>query len=186
MGEQPIVSDFSERINLNKGDLIVLPGVGAFGEVMKKLRSHRNTESLTEAVLSQSVCFFGICIGMQIMFEKSYEFGETEGLGWLPGYVAPISVLSNKIKLPHVGWNTISTVENGFLSCENQESFYFVHSNCVNCDSQFVAANFDYGTSNIAAVQYKNVFGVQFHPEKSSKAGLRVLREVTAKGREFA
>lgn len=183
---QPKVSDFSERININKGDLLVLPGVGAFGEVMKKLRSNRNTELLTDAVQSQSVCFLGICIGMQIIFEKSYEFGEAKGLGWLPGYVAPISILSDEIKLPHVGWNTIKAVGNGFLSGENQESFYFLNSNCVNCDSEFVAAHFDYGASNVAAVQYKNIFGVQFHPEKSSKAGLRVLNEVTAKGREFA
>jgi glutamine amidotransferase len=186
LGKQPKILDFRERIDVKTGDLLVLPGVGAFGEVMKKLRSQRNIELITDAVLSKSVCFFGICIGMQIIFEKSYEFGETKGLGWLPGYVAPIKLISDDIKLPHVGWNTINAMRNGFLSNQDQENFYFVHSNCVICDSHLVAARFEYGNSNIAAVQYQNIFGVQFHPEKSSKAGLRVLNEVLEKGRDFA
>jgi imidazole glycerol-phosphate synthase subunit HisH len=183
---QPKISDFSEKIIVTKGDFLVLPGVGAFGEVMKKLKSNRNMELITDAVLSQNICYFGICLGMQIIFEKSFEFGETEGLGWLPGYVSPIKVVSNQIKLPHVGWNTISARENGFLSNEDQQNFYFVHSNCVTCDNDLVAARFDYGTSNIAAVQFENIFGVQFHPEKSSGAGLRVLKKVTEKGQGFA
>lgn len=159
-------------------DKILLPGVGAFGDAADKLRS----TGLNQIVVQQAQAgkpLLGICLGMQLLFEQSLEYGSHKGLGLIPGRVIPIQqVIPQGLKIPHMGWNALDfQQESPLLSKIKDGDFvYFVHSYCaVDCEDSVIATA-DYGAPVTAAVQKNNVFGCQFHPEKSGTVGLNILR----------
>lgn len=159
---------------LERADAVILPGVGAFPDAADKL--HRT--GLTECIRRQSAQkpILGICLGMQLLFEKGFEVRETEGLGFVPGTVERIET---DLKLPHIGWNSLRFPNASplFAGVEEGSYVYFVHSFCGRAsDPRTVIAATDYGTDVTAAVQKGNVFGTQFHPEKSGEVGLQILR----------
>ncbi|WP_448584306.1 imidazole glycerol phosphate synthase subunit HisH [Thermocrinis sp.] len=154
---------------------VVLPGVGAFKDAVKNLKVLKLYDSLL-AHIESGKPFLGICLGLQLLFEKSYEFGEEKGFGVLEGEVV---LLPHTVKIPHIGWNQIwkrkeSKVLDGI---ENGEFFYFVHSYRVVPKKENVILTLtDYGEYFVSSVEYENILAVQFHPEKSQKVGLKLLR----------
>lgn len=164
---------------IKSAEKIVLPGVGAFADAAKKLKD----SGLKEMVVSEAKSgkpLLGICLGMQLLFDKSLEYGEHEGLGLIPGEVRPIEeVIPKEYKVPHIGWNQLEFGRNKnplFKYLREGECVYFVHSYYgANCSESVIALT-EYGASLTAAVAKDNVFGCQFHPEKSGKAGLNILR----------
>ncbi len=166
-----------ERI-LNKADKIILPGVGAFEDAANKLRQAGLDRVLTD-LAGQGKPLMGICLGMQLLFDKSYEFGEHKGLGLIPGVVRPIQeVIPADYKIPHIGWNALRFQKESplFANINDGDYVYFVHSFYASQCAPFVTATAQYGAELTAAVQRGNVFGCQFHPEKSGKTGLSILR----------
>ena len=172
-----VVVTADEQI-LKNADKIILPGVGAFEDAANKLRQSGLDRVLIEQA-EQGKPLMGICLGMQMLFEKSYEFGEHEGLGLIPGAVRPIrDVIPTDYKIPHIGWNALHfQLESPLFSgIADGDCVYFVHSfYAADCD-EYVIATAEYGAELTAAVQKGNVFGCQFHPEKSGKTGLAILR----------
>ena len=169
----------SDAEDLKKAERIILPGVGAFEDAAKKLKSSGLAEPLLEEV-KKGKPILGICLGMQLLFEKSFEFGEHEGLNLIPGSVRYIGeVIPAGLKIPQIGWNSLQlgvrSEESGIIKNEG-EYVYFVHSYAAFCDEKFITATTNYGADLTAAVQNKNVYGVQFHPEKSGNVGLNILR----------
>ena len=164
---------------LRSADKIILPGVGAFGDAADKLRA----TGLDRAVIGEAKAgkpLLGICLGMQLLFEKGYEYGEHEGLGLIPGTVRPIAdVIPAGLKIPHIGWNGLHFrgKQSPLLRyVRENDCVYFVHSYyAADCDDSVVATA-EYGAHLTAAVQRGNVFGCQFHPEKSGSVGLNILR----------
>ena len=164
---------------LRDADKILLPGVGAFGDAAAKLRDC----GLAEVVIDEAnkgKRILGICLGMQMLLEKSFEYGEHEGLGLIKGEIRPISdVIPKGLKIPHIGWNALSFGENKnelFKYVNEGEHVYFVHSYYgAKCDESVIATA-DYGAPLTAAVAKDNVYGCQFHPEKSGKVGLSILK----------
>ena len=156
---------------------LILPGVGAFGEAMRRLQELALVEPLTEQVMDAGKPVLGICLGMQIMGRYSTEGGKHQGLGWIPGYVDRIPEAQG-IRLPHVGWNGVEANSNALLfkNIPQETNFFFDHSYCLFCDESIVEATAIYGSSIIAAVRKDNILATQFHPEKSQNNGLRVLR----------
>lgn len=159
---------------------IILPGVGAFADAVAKLRR----TGLDRAVMRETATgkpLLGICLGMQMLFEKSYEYGCHEGLGLVRGAVRPIrDVISDELKIPHIGWNKLRFTPDLpkspiFKYIDEGDFVYFVHS-YYGADCDCVTATSDYGVPLTAAVQNGNVFGTQFHPEKSGQVGLSILR----------
>ncbi len=166
---------------LRAADKIILPGVGAFEDAAKKLRA-----SGLEAVLKEQAAagkpLMGICLGMQLLFDKSYEYGEHEGLGLIPGVVRPIAeVAPADYKIPHIGWNALHFQKESplFSNIREGDCVYFVHSfYAARCDD-YVIATAEYGPELTAAVARDNVYGCQFHPEKSGNVGLAILKAFT-------
>ncbi len=164
---------------IRSAEKIVLPGVGAFGDAAEKLFS----SGLAEIVIEQASVgkpLLGICLGMQLLFEKSYEFGEYRGLGLIKGEIRPISdVIDKELKIPHIGWNSLSFSGNKneiFKYLKDGDYVYFVHSFYgANCKESVIATT-EYGATLTAAVANKNVYGCQFHPEKSGEVGLKILK----------
>ena len=162
-----------------KADRIILPGVGAFEDAAKKLRDS-GLDKIIKKECANGKPLLGICLGMQLLFERSFEYGEHEGLGLIKGSIRPISdVIDADLKIPHIGWNALHFGENKdelFKYLEEGDFVYFVHSyygaDCV--DS--VIATTEYSAELTAAVRNKNVCGVQFHPEKSERVGLSILK----------
>ncbi|MBO4733593.1 MAG: imidazole glycerol phosphate synthase subunit HisH [Clostridia bacterium] len=159
---------------------IVLPGVGAFGDAAKKLKEHNLDKVLIDqAALGKPI--LGICLGMQLLFDKSYEYGEHTGLGLIKGTVRAIAdVVKYDVKIPHMGWNSLEFGEKKhslFKYIDEGDYVYFVHSYCaVDCDDSVIAAT-NYGGAVItAAAANGNVYGCQFHPEKSGNVGLKILK----------
>ena len=175
IGEESVISSNKEVIA--RADRIILPGVGAFKDAMEKLRASGLVDALKEAV-DRGVPLLGICLGMQLLFDKSYEYGEHQGLGFLSGVVAPIPVKED-IKIPHMGWNALSFGEEKhplFRYLTEGDYVYFVHSYAaVDCDDSVIART-EYGTPVTAAVAKRNILGCQFHPEKSGEVGLKILK----------
>ena len=176
IGEEVDITSDPEKICA--ADKILLPGVGAFGDAADKLRS----TGLNQIVVQQAQAgkpLLGICLGMQLLFEQSLEYGSHKGLGLIPGRVIPIQqVIPQGLKIPHMGWNALDfQQESPLLSKIKDGDFvYFVHSYCaVDCEDSVIATA-DYGAPVTAAVQKNNVFGCQFHPEKSGTVGLNILR----------
>lgn len=164
---------------LKRADKLMLPGVGAFEDAAKKLRDLQLDKVLKDEV-NKGKPLLGVCLGMQLLFDKSYEYGEHEGLGLIKGEVKPISeIIPNKLKVPHIGWNSLRFKKPDsklFKYIKEGDYVYFVHSYyATNCQSN-VSAVTEYGAELTAVVEDKNVFGCQFHPEKSSDAGLNILK----------
>ncbi len=169
-----------------KADRVVLPGQGAYGDCIAGLRAVDGmVEALQESVLRRGVPFFGICVGMQLLSSRGLEFGEHEGLGWIPGDVVKMTPDDPALKIPHMGWNGL--IVNGDAHPVLQgvtknahgalPDFYFVHSFMFDCkDTKNVAAWCDYGGKFSAIVAKDNYVGTQFHPEKSQQAGLDLIR----------
>ena len=168
----------NDPAKLAKADGIILPGVGAFGDAAEKLRK----TGLGETVIREAKNgkpLLGICLGMQLLFEKSLEYGEHAGLGLLSGTVRPIrEVIPSDYKIPHIGWNALSITRRVPLlsNTKDGEFVYFVHSYYAADCTDSLAAVSDYGAPLTAMVQKENICGCQFHPEKSGEAGLRILR----------
>ena len=163
---------------LQKADKLILPGVGAFADAAAKLRA----TGLDQVIREQAAAgkdIMGICLGMQLLFEKSYEFGEYEGLGLLKGSVIPMeNTIPAELKIPHIGWNALHFSKPSKLMryVREGECVYFVHSYyATDCDDSVIATA-EYGKELTAAVQKGNVMGCQFHPEKSGAVGLNILR----------
>ena len=158
-----------------KADKLILPGVGAFADAAKKLRDSGLDVFVKEQAASGKP-LMGICLGMQLLFEKSYEYGEHEGLGLLKGQVVGMSGrLPADLKIPHMGWNALELTKPAKL-LENGSYVYFVHSFYAENCADSVAAITDYGIPITAAVEKGNIFGCQFHPEKSGNVGLAILK----------
>lgn len=161
---------------LKDSDRIILPGVGAFGDAVKKLRETKMFDALKEEA-GAGKPILGICLGMQLLLEKSLEFGVYEGLGLIKGEVRPISeVIPEGLKIPHIGWNGLKFKPHPvFKDIKQGDCVYFVHSfSAQNCPS--VIATAEYGAELAAAVAEGNVIGCQFHPEKSGAVGLAILK----------
>ncbi|MBQ4556605.1 MAG: imidazole glycerol phosphate synthase subunit HisH [Clostridia bacterium] len=164
---------------IKAADKILLPGVGAFGDAAEKLRNS-GLDKVIIAEAKKGKPLLGICLGMQLLFEKSFEYGEHEGLGLIPGEIRPISdVIPNELKIPHIGWNALEI--NGeknaiFKHINNGDHVYFVHSYYAKTNSENVIATAEYGAALTAAAACENVYGCQFHPEKSGKVGLNILK----------
>jgi imidazole glycerol-phosphate synthase subunit HisH len=162
--------------DLKGAEKIILPGVGAFGAGMQKLREQALVQPLRDAV-SAGTPYLGICLGMQFLFERSDEMGEHEGLGILPGYVTRFPD-DMGLKVPHMGWNNLETKRPSALlnGLEKDSYAYFVHSYyCVPANPEDVLITVDYGIPFTAGVQHEDIYGVQFHPEKSQRTGLQIL-----------
>lgn len=168
---------------LLKADKVVLPGVGAFRDAIATLNESGMSEAIYE-VVKKGTPFLGICLGMQLLFEKSYEYGEYKGLGLLPGEIVhfkPENMLlpnGESLKVPHMGWNNLEIVkpEPLFKDLKQQDSVYFVHSYYLETKADVVSCYTDYGTRIAVAAQKDNVFATQFHPEKSGPVGLKILK----------
>ena len=160
---------------LAKADRLILPGVGAFGDAAEKLRA-TGLDAFVREQAAAGKPLMGICLGMQLLFEKSYEYGDHEGLGLLKGQVVGMSGrLPEGLKIPHMGWNALRCTKPAKL-LEEGSFVYFVHSfYAENCEDS-VAAVTDYGIPITAAVEQGNIFGCQFHPEKSGNVGLEILK----------
>ena len=176
IGSEAVVT--GEAAVLRAAERILLPGVGAFGDAADKLRA----TGLDAAVISEAKAgkpLLGICLGMQLLFEKSYEYGEHAGLGLIPGAVKPIAdVIPADYKIPHIGWNALIFKHSTplFKYIRAGDCVYFVHSfYAKHCDESTIATA-EYGTAVTAAVARGNVMGCQFHPEKSGTVGLNILR----------
>ena len=163
---------------LKRADKIILPGVGAFRDAMSKL-SKTGLDKVIYSEAEKGKPIMGICLGMQLLFEKSYEYGIYQGLGLISGNVKPITdVISTGYSIPHIGWNSLDIVKNSpILKYVRQGDYvYFVHSYyATDCD-EFIIASSNYGAPLTAAVQRENIFGCQFHPEKSGECGLKILK----------
>ena len=166
---------------LEGSDKIILPGVGAFGAGMQKLHEQKLVGPLREAV-SAGVPYLGICLGMQFLFDYSDEMGHHEGLGILPGHVTRFPEFTD-LKVPHMGWNQLRPTRESLLlaGMKHSDYAYFVHSyHCVPDVAADILITTHYGIDFTAAVERDNIYGVQFHPEKSQQTGLQVLRNFLA------
>ena len=179
VGVKAVVSGDPDAVR--GADKIILPGVGAFGDAAKKLTETGLGGAVRDAA-NRGVPVMGICLGMQLLFERSYEFGEYDGLGLLRGEIRPISeVIPPEYKIPHIGWNALRIVRDTPVLSEVRDGdcVYFVHSfHAVGCEDSLTATT-EYGAALTAAVAGGvggNVYGCQFHPEKSGNAGLSILR----------
>ena len=177
IGEQAVVT--SDPQVILSADRIILPGVGAFGDAAKKLFESGMADVLKQAA-SQNKPILGICLGMQLLFETSYEYGEHEGLGFVKGSVRPIAerVDTDVYKIPQIGWNALHfTKTSPLFKYINEGDFvYFVHSYYgADCEDSLIATT-EYGFEVTAAVSSGSVFGTQFHPEKSGEVGMKILK----------
>jgi len=172
-GSTPVVS--ADPQMAVHADGFVLPGVGAFGKAIQNLRRSGMAEALTHEVMVRRKPILGICLGMQLLGLTSEEAGHHQGLGWIDARVKALSP-SLGFRVPHMGWNDVSAQAHGPLFDAAAGSFYFAHSFVLECDAELVAATFDYGDRHVAAIQRGQVFGTQFHPERSADAGLALIR----------
>ena len=174
IGVEAFVS--GDAAELANADRLILPGVGAFGDAARKLRDS-GLDTFVKEQAASGKPLMGICLGMQLLFEKSYEYGEHEGLGLLRGQVVGMNGrLPAELKIPHMGWNALQLTKPAKL-LEDGSYVYFVHSfYAENCEASLAAVT-DYGIPITAAVESRNIFGCQFHPEKSGNVGLEILRK---------
>lgn len=173
------------RVSSNPKDIesaekVILPGVGAFGDAMAELHS-RNLVHAIQCVVKKERPFLGICLGLQLLFEKSEEADGIEGLGIIPGKVERIipREIKHGLKIPHMGWNTMQIMTNDCPILRNvpdNSYFYFVHSFCAQSETPALLGKTVYGRDFASMVWHKNVFGAQFHPEKSQEVGLQILK----------
>lgn len=163
---------------IRKVDKLILPGVGAFRDAREALRS-TGLDRVVQEEAGKGKPLMGICLGMQMLFDRSYEFGEYEGLGLIPGEIVPMEGrIPKDLPIPHIGWNELMLKQPSPLmkNTANGDYVYFVHSYYAETPAEYVIATTDYGVEMTAAVQKDNVYGCQFHPEKSSEVGLSILK----------
>ncbi len=175
IGESSIIT--SDVKEIERADALILPGVGAFPDAMKKLHDCGMVSAIKQAVEKKPL--LGICLGMQALFETGMEFSKTQGLGLIPGTVDLIRFPQGQTKkLPHIGWNQLEIRQPSELlkGLRDGDCVYFVHSYMAYTDAQYIAAECEYGTQITAFVQNGNVYGAQFHPEKSGEVGLEILK----------
>jgi glutamine amidotransferase len=169
----------SDLNRIKASDKLVLPGQGSFKSCVDALNSINGlVETLNEFVINDKKPLLGICVGLQMFADLGYEETETKGLGWISGKVAKIDNQNNKFKLPHIGWNEINIVKDSaiFKDIENNSHMYFVHSyEFIPEDKDVVSATTDYSSNIVCSVEKENIFGTQFHPEKSDKIGLKII-----------
>ena len=176
LGIENIVTRDAETVS--RADRLILPGVGAFGDARRKL-NETGLDGLLIEKARGGTPLLGICLGMQMLFEKSYEYGEHEGLSLIPGEICPMKDdLPQGMKVPHIGWNTLTFLRPCPLLryIREGDSVYYVHSYYAKGAGDAVKAVPEYGVDVPGLVQHKNVFGAQFHPEKSGRVGLNILR----------
>jgi len=168
--------------DLNKiklSDKVVLPGQGSFKSCVEALNNIDGLkETLNEFVMTNKKPLLGICVGLQMFADVGYEETETKGLGWISGKVLKIDNQGGKFKLPHIGWNQINIVKDSkiFKDIENNSHMYFVHSyEFIPDDKSVISATTDYSSNIVCSVEKENIFGTQFHPEKSDKFGLKII-----------
>ncbi len=161
---------------IKNSSAILLPGVGSFSQGMNNLRELNLVDLLTDEVVNKKKPFLGICLGMQLIFEKGSEPHECDGLGWIKGEVKKLDI--DGLKIPHMGWNDIEVQNNKFYSKINNFDFYFIHSyHVLPTFKSEIAATVNYGIDIVASIQKDNIFATQFHPEKSQQSGLCLLKE---------
>jgi len=176
-GAKSLVTDRLE--DLGKVSHVILPGVGAFPDAMMNIKQRSLDKILYEQVIEKQVPFLGICLGMQLLATRGTEGGETEGLGWIPGEVVRLQPFGDDTRIPHVGWNEVHFQRESplFSGIPPGKDFYFVHSYHFRPNhEEDVLAETPYGNGFVSVIQRELVFGVQFHPEKSQKMGLQLLR----------
>ena len=168
--------------DLNKiklSDKVVLPGQGSFKSCVEALNKTKGlTDTLNEFTINNKKPLLGICVGLQMFADIGYEETETQGLGWISGKVSKIDNQNGKYKLPHIGWNQINIVKESkiFKNIENKSHMYFVHSyEFIPEDKSVISATTDYSSNIVCSIEKENIFGTQFHPEKSDKIGLKII-----------
>ena len=164
---------------IKSSDKVVLPGQGSFRSCVEALNKINGlTETLNEFAINNKKPLLGICVGLQMFADIGYEETETKGLGWISGKVSKIDNQGGKFKLPHIGWNQINIVKDSkiFQNIENNSHMYFVHSyEFVPNEKNVISATTDYSSNIVCSVEKENIFGTQFHPEKSDKTGLKII-----------
>ncbi len=164
---------------ITSSDKVVLPGQGSFKSCVDALNKINGlTEALTEFAISNKKPLLGICVGLQMFADIGYEETETKGLGWISGKVLKIDNQNGKYKLPHIGWNQINIIKQSkiFENIENNSHMYFVHSyEFIPNDKNVISSTTDYSSNIVCSVEKENIFGTQFHPEKSDKLGLNII-----------
>ena len=171
-----VTSDLNE---IKSSDKLVLPGQGSFKSCIDGLKNISGMiDVLNEFVINNKKPLFGICVGLQMFADIGYEEKETEGLGWIPGKVSKIDNQKGKYKLPHIGWNQINIVKNSKIlqGVEKNSHMYFVHSyEFIPEDKDVISSTTNYSSNIVCSVEKENIFGTQFHPEKSDKLGLKII-----------
>lgn len=172
VGQEAVVT--SDKAVIEKADKLVLPGVGAFSDAISTIRE-KGFDKLIYDGCNKGKPFLGICLGMQMIFDVSYEYGEHKGLGLIPGKVV---LLPDNVKKPHIGWNSLNIKKREplYAGLGDNPYVYFVHSYYLQTEADVVSATTDYGKEIQVAVQKDNIFAVQFHPEKSGDVGLQILK----------
>ena len=169
----------SDRKKIESSDKIVLPGQGSFKSCVDSLNSISGlVETLKEFALINNKPLLGICVGLQMFADVGYEEAETKGLGWIPGKVSKIDNQNGKFKLPHIGWNEIEIQKESKIlkDIKNKSHMYFVHSyEFIPEDKSVISATTDYSSKIVCSIERNNLFGTQFHPEKSDKKGLKII-----------
>ena len=169
----------SDPKNIKSSDKVVLPGQGSFKSCVEALNNIDGLlDTLNEFTIINKKPLLGICVGLQMFADVGYEETETKGLGWISGKVSKIDNQGGKFKLPHIGWNQINIVKDSkiFKDIENNSHMYFVHSyEFVPHDQKVISATTDYSSNIVCSVEKENIFGTQFHPEKSDKSGLKII-----------
>ena len=170
----------SDLKKIKSSDKVILPGQGSFKSCVDALNNINGlAESLNEFVINNKKPLLGICVGLQMFADIGYEETETKGLGWISGKVSKIDNQNGKYKLPHIGWNQINIIKESeiFKDIENNSHMYFVHSyEFIPEDKNVVLATTDYSSNIVCSVEKENLFGTQFHPEKSDKIGLKIIK----------
>ena len=169
----------SDLKKISSSDKVVLPGQGSFKSCIDALNTINGlVETLNDFALNSKKPLLGICVGLQMFADVGYEETETKGLSWISGKVSKINNQNGKYKLPHIGWNEVNIVKDSkiFKNVENNSHMYFVHSyEFIPNDKSVISATTDYSSNHVCAVEKENIFGTQFHPEKSDKTGLKII-----------
>ena len=169
----------SDLQKIRSSDKLVLPGQGSFKSCVDSLNSINGlSETLNEFVINEKKPILGICVGLQMFADVGYEEEETKGFGWISGKVSKIDNQSGKLKLPHIGWNQINIIKDSkiYKDIKNNSHMYFVHSyEFIPNDKNVISATTDYSSNIVCSVEKENIFGTQFHPEKSDKIGLKII-----------
>ena len=178
-GDKVSIGVTSDLNKIKSGDKVVLPGQGSFRSCVDALNKIKGlTDTLNEFAITNKKPLLGICVGLQMFADIGYEETETKGLGWISGKVSKIDNQGGKFKLPHIGWNQINIIKDSkiFKDIKNNSHMYFVHSyEFIPNDKSIISATTDYSSNIVCSVEKENIFGTQFHPEKSDKMGLKII-----------